>query len=136
MREEFHCVRDPSAFGFGEVTAVVSVMIESWSDIETSTSMLSPRSSFTRSVMDGYLASWGPQWCSVVVKVSMNHCIGRQFGLYSGGSEEVETDVSLGDEDVQAVEREVRVCPTEHCAEVVLVSLDGSFCWVGPVVSW
>ena len=96
MREEFHSVGDPGTFGLGKVTLAVLVVFHSWSHVETSAGMFRPSAPLPRSIMYNNLASWGSQWGLIVVKVSMDHSVCRQFGFDPGGSEKIQTDDCLG----------------------------------------
>ena len=86
--------------------------------------------------MNGYLAAWRGHRCGIVVKVAMDQGIGREFGLNSGCSEEVEADICLGNEEVPTVGGEVRVGSTQHGNEMVLECLYGAFSRVSAVVPW
>ena len=66
----------------------------------------------------------------------MYQCISREFRLDPGCAEEVEIDISLWYEEVPTIGREVRVCPTQHCNEMVLKCLYGTFGRIGAVVPW
>ena len=75
--EEFHCVGNSCALGFGEVAGIISVMFQCWPNIESFAGVFSPCPAFTGSIMDGNFSCRGSQGCSIIVKVTVDHSIGR-----------------------------------------------------------
>ena len=76
MREELHCVGNPTALSCWDVTLIIPIVMECRSYIESFGCVFGPGFSLTSSVMDSDLASW---WChrgGIIVKVSMDHSIG------------------------------------------------------------
>ena len=136
MWEEFHCVGDSCGLGVRDVALVVRVVVQGWANVESPACMFCPSSAFTSSVMDGNFASWGSQGGLIVVKGAVDQGICRESGLNSGCSEEIEADICLGNEEVPTVGGELRVCPAQHCNEMVLECLNGSFSWVSAVIPW
>jgi hypothetical protein len=64
---------------------------------------------------------------------AMDFFPGRQFGVDSGASEEVESEFSLGDGPVPQVHWDV-TCGVPTCCQVILGSSNGSLCCIASVV--
>ena len=60
----------------------------------------------------------------------------RQSWVETGRAEEVECQVGMWDEAVPEMQREVWVAAAQDGDEVILVSLDFSFCGVGAMQVW
>ena len=60
----------------------------------------------------------------------------RKSWIEAVGAEEVEREVSIGDEAVPEMQGEVGVAANEAGDEVILVCLDGAFYGVGSMKMW
>ena len=73
--EEFNCIGHSYTIGYWKVALVILVVLECWPNVEPLAGMFSPGFLFPSPVMDGYFATRWCQWCCIVVKVPMDHCI-------------------------------------------------------------
>ena len=73
--EEFHSVGYPCILGAREVASIVPIVLQSWTNVVSSTGMFSPCAPFPCSVMDSYLTARWCHWCLIIIKVAMDECV-------------------------------------------------------------
>jgi hypothetical protein len=76
--------------------------------------------------VDDNLGSRNGERCSIEIEISEEACVGREFGLSTRGTKEVQGEVTLWEEIVPSGEREGRVSRGQTSDEMVLPCLDGS----------
>ena len=83
--------------------------------------------------MDQYADAGRGKWCSIKVEQSMELRVGRQLGIESGATEEVQRQLGLGEKFIPKVEWEILVNAAKSSNKVVFERANGTFCSVAAV---
>ena len=119
-----------------DVDAVASVVVRGRSKVPSIYTVGGPGAAVFGWLVYYASRAWRCYWCAVEIKRTVQLCFCRHYWVETGRAEEVECQGSIGYEVVPEMQVGVGVAAAEAGDELILVSLDCTFCGVGVVKVW
>lgn len=132
---KLHCVAEPlAACGF-DVAAVDAIVLGGRADIPAVDGVERPRPALVRLLVDLDVAAHRGEGHAIVIKRAIEVGVGRDGGRGIGLSEEVDSDLGLGEEAIPQIKREVVGNTGQDAEEVGFEVADGDLGSVASVAA-